>query len=448
MFMLNKGMQKLIASGIALLITLTTMFVAVFAILSTEKVGLSVNVSFDSAVTAKVYLATDSSTAGEFYQDSPTVNTGTGTDFVIGNSALVLDTKDGGTLQKTAFQALGTGNGLKCDASAKMEFYVYVENYSTTENIYYRANIDFIGTGEQTAPFSTVTNPNYETAETGEEGAPFLSLLTFKIKSTYETGLNANAIEIEINLRTAPAVSWLIAGPYTTGNYTGLYYIDYGEYPQSLQGATLPNPAGTNQNPTTLYYEDSITGLKYSLKSGNYYLVEPVRWLIIGNGSGLNDKGFPNKNFDMLGQNQLLLLSEKAILQAQYNATTYNHLSWMNSAVYNKLINYRNILFNESESTLLGTFNHDYSQLSLLSYDTSYNYLNYCPNIESNPNPVLITQTTNYFSSVWYWFAMNLTINGSYGEQCAYSVTCANGVNKLLYLHNTINLRPIIILNI
>ena len=106
MFMLNKGMQKLIASGIALLITLTTMFVAVFAILSTEKVGLSVNVSFDSAVTAKVYLATNSSTAGEFYQDSPTVNTGTGTDFVIGNSALVLDTHAGSLLQKTAFSSL------------------------------------------------------------------------------------------------------------------------------------------------------------------------------------------------------------------------------------------------------------------------------------------------------------------------------------------------------
>ena len=49
MFMLNKGMQKVIASGIALLMSLTALFVTAWAILSTEKVGLTVNVSFDSA---------------------------------------------------------------------------------------------------------------------------------------------------------------------------------------------------------------------------------------------------------------------------------------------------------------------------------------------------------------------------------------------------------------
>ena len=63
MFMLNKRVQKLIAKGTALIITLTVMIGAAWAILSTEKVGLSVSVSFDSAVTAKVYLATDSSSA-------------------------------------------------------------------------------------------------------------------------------------------------------------------------------------------------------------------------------------------------------------------------------------------------------------------------------------------------------------------------------------------------
>ncbi|MDD3397355.1 MAG: hypothetical protein PHR96_02295 [Clostridia bacterium] len=164
--MLNKRVQKLIAKGTALIITLTVMIGAAWAILSTEKVGLSVSVSFDSAVTAKVYLATDSSSAGQFYQDSPTVNTETETDFDTDFSALVLDTYQGTALTKSSFEALGTGNGLKCDANGDMEFYVYVENYSTTESVYFRANIEFVGTGEQTAPFSTVTNPNYETAQT------------------------------------------------------------------------------------------------------------------------------------------------------------------------------------------------------------------------------------------------------------------------------------------
>ncbi|MDD3397477.1 MAG: hypothetical protein PHR96_02925 [Clostridia bacterium] len=178
--MLNKRVQKLIATGTALLMSLTVLFVGIWAILSTEKVGLTVNVSFDSAVTAKVYLATNSSTAVQFYQDSPTVNVDELTDFDTTKAALVLDTKDGGTLQKNAFELLGTGNGLKCDASGEMEFYVYVENYSLTENVYYRANIDFVGTGEQTAPFSTVTNPSFETCEFATElVTPTINLLTF-----------------------------------------------------------------------------------------------------------------------------------------------------------------------------------------------------------------------------------------------------------------------------
>ena len=149
--------------------SLTALFVTAWAILSTEKVGLSVSVSFDSAVTAKVYLATNSSTAGSLRQISPTVNTDTGTDFNIENSALIIDTYAGASSQKASFEALSTGNGLKCDANGEMEFYVYVENYSETESIYYRANINFTGDNEL-APFSTITNPSYETAETAVGG--------------------------------------------------------------------------------------------------------------------------------------------------------------------------------------------------------------------------------------------------------------------------------------
>ncbi|MDD3397382.1 MAG: hypothetical protein PHR96_02440, partial [Clostridia bacterium] len=109
--------------------------------------------------------------AVQFYQDSPTVDgTGGTTIFNTENSALVLDTYQGTALTKSSFEALGTGNGLKCDANGEMEFYVYVENYSTTESIYYRANINFVGTGEQTAQFSIETNPSYETAETAGGG--------------------------------------------------------------------------------------------------------------------------------------------------------------------------------------------------------------------------------------------------------------------------------------
>ncbi|MDD3397050.1 MAG: hypothetical protein PHR96_00710 [Clostridia bacterium] len=196
--MLNKRVQKLIAKGIALIITLTVMFGAAYALLSTAKVGLSVNVSFDPAVTAKVYLATDSSSAVDFKQPNSTV---TAENFAKANSALVLDTKDGGTLTKSSFEALGTGNGLKCDANGEMEFYVYVENYSTTEKVLCETNIEFTG-DNGTAPFSVESNPT-STAFPMSGGDATKSLLTFKIKSTNVTGLNANTIAIEIDLKTS-----------------------------------------------------------------------------------------------------------------------------------------------------------------------------------------------------------------------------------------------------
>ena len=161
MFMLNKRTQKLIAKGTALIITLTVMIGAAWAILSTEKVGLSVSVSFDSAVTAKVYLATDSGSAGQFYQDSPTVDGVGGPIFNTANSAIIFNTYDTDTNDgkiKTSFEALGTGNGLKCDANGEMEFYVYVENYSETEIIFCNADVTFTE-ANGSEPFTVISNP-------------------------------------------------------------------------------------------------------------------------------------------------------------------------------------------------------------------------------------------------------------------------------------------------
>ncbi|MDD3173879.1 MAG: hypothetical protein PHF63_09490, partial [Herbinix sp.] len=79
--------------------SLTALFVTAWAILSTEKVGLSVSVSFDSAVTAKVYLATDSSSAVDFKQPNPTV---TAENFAKANSALIVDTYSGAASQKAS----------------------------------------------------------------------------------------------------------------------------------------------------------------------------------------------------------------------------------------------------------------------------------------------------------------------------------------------------------
>jgi len=334
---LHKGMQKLIASGIALLITLTTMCVAVFAILSTEKVGLSVNVSFDSAVTAKVYLATNSSTATQFYQDSPTVDGADGTTaFNTENSALVLDTYQGTALDKIDFEALGAGsaNGLKCDANGEMEFYVYVENYSTTESIFYCANIDFVGTDDKTAEFTILNNPTYETAETAVAlGSPFISLLTFKIKSTNETGLNANTIRIQIDLKNEKPWYWTIT-QYTEGAFADMYYFEMGKAPQSYAGTTSTITAtqqATQWIDNSYYYTDtSNPNIQYVLKSAKYYLVEPVRWIILADGNYVNDQtgtyGIDyfarcNPAKDNLSTSQMYVVSEKILGKANYSTS-------------------------------------------------------------------------------------------------------------------------------
>ncbi|MDD3397203.1 MAG: hypothetical protein PHR96_01510 [Clostridia bacterium] len=367
--MLNKRMQKLIATGTALLITLTVMIGAAWAILSTSKVGLTVNVSYDPLVTAKVYLATNSSTAGEFYQDSPTVDgAGETTAFNTANSALVFNTKDTTPLTKNLFEQLGSGasNGLKCDASGEIEFYVYVENYSTTDSVYYRTNIEFVGTGEKIAPFSTVTNPSYETAETAVEvGSPSISLLTFKIKSTNTTGLNANAIQIKINLRTDLPLTWTL-NQYKDGAYAGMYYLEMGNAPQSFAGTTTE----INATPTSetwvdgaYYYTNDLNqNIRYVIKDDNYYSVEPIRWIII------TDEAYPTTGvygvdylstqiltandrtmLNNISSRQIVLLSENLIADCIFPS------KYSESTFFSKINPIRDKIFTTNEKALLKT---------------------------------------------------------------------------------------------
>ncbi|MDD3397866.1 MAG: DUF6273 domain-containing protein [Clostridia bacterium] len=184
--------------------------------------GLTVNVSFDSAVTAKVYLATNSSTAVQFYQDSPTVDGVGGPIFDKTKSAIIFNTYDTDTNDgkiKTSFEALGSGNdnGLKCDANAEMEFYVYVENYSETEIIFCNADVTFTE-ANGSEPFTVISNPMSITGTAVGEDNPSKSLLTFRIKADdIETIISANTIQIEIDLG-APSSLELAELSWTTIN--------------------------------------------------------------------------------------------------------------------------------------------------------------------------------------------------------------------------------------
>jgi len=431
--MSNKGMQKLIASGIALLMSLTALFVTAWAILSTEKVGLSVNVSFDPAVTTKVYLATDSSSAVDFKQPNSTV---TAENFAKANSALILDTKDGNSLQKDAFELLGADNGLKCDANGEMEFYVFVENYSETESVYYRANINFVGTGEQVAPFSTVTNPSFETAGTalGVE-SPSISLLIFKILSDSDTGLNANTIQIEIDLSTSFA-SILGLAQYTSGNYSGLFYIDMGEYPQTQEINTEIISGITGEPDANNYYTSSVNGEKYARRGTDpnytYYLVEPVRWLVIGNSGTYAD--FPNKNFDTLGSNQLLLISENLISASTYSVNLNNPLG--------------DTIFNDLEKNKLNKFGNNQYFYSLSKDTEGYPYrIDYYLTVnQSRCSPTAYASSIlNLYASDRFWvqsqnYAATLKKYAIHSNMGTYYSSVSETTNILL-------VRPTIILN-
>ncbi|MDD4276206.1 MAG: hypothetical protein PHO33_04440 [Clostridia bacterium] len=462
---LSKGVQRMIASGLVIVFCITTMFVAVQALLSTSKVGLSVNVSYDPLVTAKVYLSTNSSTAGSLRQISPTVNTDTETDFDIAKSSLVFNTKDTTPLTKDSFEALGSGvsNGLKCDASGEMEFYVYVENYSTTDTIFYQANITFTGNNE-VAPFNIIENPTYISAEKAIEfGTSSIGLLNFKIKSINPTVLNVNTIQFEIKLTTS-ITSILNLNKYSSGNYSGLYYVDFGEYPQSEVGTTqpegtvqvTPSPYGSNT-----FWVNNSTGEKFVKKSTIYYKIEPIRWLIIGNGGNYNN--LLNKNYDELTNNQFLLLSEKC-LELNYYHSSYVNIAWRSSSMYSTILpNIKNQFFTISEQEKLEDIYEGsasgvdyYSKFSLLSYDMAYLYTNYC-----TPNN-LKCEFTSWCSTAnqvkRYWLKHTTSFYGkASGYPTGNTYTSGNGVLNAIDINNGNNyltavgwqhfVRPIIILN-
>ncbi len=97
---------------------------------------------------------------------------------------------------------------------------------------------------------------------------------------------------------------WGVSQSYTVFTYTSgtgpvynnantsdryVHYIEMGEYPQSYAGTTTEISA-TQQG--TYYVDNNDGSKKYALKESNYYLVEPVRWIVIGVTDGVyGDKG-------------------------------------------------------------------------------------------------------------------------------------------------------------
>ena len=163
--------NRLISILLSTIMCLTVLTGAAWALTGLFEVGMSIQVTYDPLVDAKVYLSTDSNGAETegLKQLKADYSEITAKNFVKENSALVLNTystnDDSGAKTKNDFQNII--NGLTCNNNGEMQFYVYVENYSETESVYYRANISFNGeTPEsETTPFNVTENPPYAVSE-------------------------------------------------------------------------------------------------------------------------------------------------------------------------------------------------------------------------------------------------------------------------------------------
>ena len=193
--------------------------------------------------------------------------------------------------------------------------------------------------------------------------------------------ISNNEIQKTINLNVQPYTVFEYAsgtGPvYDNDNESDRYvhYIEMGEYPQSYAGTTSTISA-TQQG--TYYVDNNDGSKKYALKGSNYYLVEPVRWIVIGVTNGVYEEeqgqhvlfttGFQAENESSSSglwlynektntfkyrtttsdawqkATEVLVLSEYGLLRSQYQvmdpvSSEYNHFS---VSVINQVLNDEN----------------------------------------------------------------------------------------------------------
>ncbi|MDD3397383.1 MAG: hypothetical protein PHR96_02445 [Clostridia bacterium] len=263
-------------------------------------------------------------------------------------------------------------------------------------------------------------------------------------------------------MRTAPAISWLgIDGQYSSGNYSGLYYSEIGEYPQSQETNTDIIAGITGEPDGKGYYTSIVNGSKYARKGTGpytYFLVEPVRWLVIGNGISLNGMGFPNINGNgELNENQLLLISEKVLFKRTYTDYGSNQ-NWADTQLYNYLNQtIKNLMFSASNLISLGNFESKKlsdpitiynSTFSILCYSNSngdayeqmYHWNTYCSvaNVRKSAYTDYCGSVTHYWNRAYLPnINENYTINLSTGS-----------TSEWKYRTNELGVRPLILINV
>ena len=338
----------------------TTIGIDLFSGIQEWMRGVDVLVNLESAVKSKVYLSTNSSSMNSAGLKQPNASVTVG-NFDKSKSALVSNSYDSDNHngKVESYFELKTGDyGLEYDLNGNMEFYVYVENYSATNSVYYRANINFVNGG--TSPFSVTSNPKYVTSGAGTT----TSLLVFKIHSQ-ETNLDVKKVTIEIELGVYEARFRFDIKKYTSGIFADMYYLELGNAPQSYAGTT----STINATKTTdqwidnnfYYIDNNDSSIQYVLKDENYYLVEPIRWIIIadenytGTGGTFGIDYFSKTSLAThdrakltdIALNQIVIMSEKLLTSFTFNYNFGNYSS--------KMTPFLDKIFTANEQILLET---------------------------------------------------------------------------------------------
>ena len=155
--------------------------------------------------------------------------------------------------------------------------------------------LNIIGKYDDDSQKNLILNTDYELNFNRTDGGGSGNFTQPGIAGTITAiAISNNEIQKTINLNVQPYLVFEYAsetGPvYDNDNTSNRYvhYIEMGEYPQRYAGTTSTISA-TQQG---IYYVDNNDGSKkYALKGSNYYLVEPVRWIVIGVTDGVYSGG-------------------------------------------------------------------------------------------------------------------------------------------------------------
>ena len=155
--------------------------------------------------------------------------------------------------------------------------------------------LNIIGKYDDDSQKNLILNTDYELNFNRTDGGGSGNFTQPGIAGTITTiAISNNEIQKTINLNVQPYLVFEYAsetGPvYDNDNTSNRYvhYIEMGEYPQSYAGTTSTISA-TQQG--TYYVDNNDGSKKYALKGSNYYLVEPVRWIVIGVTNGVYEEG-------------------------------------------------------------------------------------------------------------------------------------------------------------